>query len=324
VLVTGANGFVGSHLTEALLARGYRVRCLVRPTSDLTHIKDLPVDWAFGEMPDAESLGRACQGVDMVCHCAALTRALDQETFLRVNAGGTEVLARAAMAANPALRRFLYVSSHGAAGPSHGAEDYLDEARPANPVEWYSVSKLAAEQILRSLDGRLPLTIVRPAIVFGPRDRDFLTYFQMIKWGLRLELGGGDRRLSLIYVRDLVDLIMLALESEAAVGQIYFGCGEAHTYEEFTRTAARALGRRTVRIVLPEIALKPIVLGAKVQERVTGRPALLNEQRVRNMTPPYWLCSSAKARQELGFVPKYDLETAVRETASWYREHGWL
>ena len=324
VLVTGANGFVGSHLTEALLARGYRVRCMVRRTSDLTHIRDLPVEWAFADALDRESLPPACEGVDAVCHCAALTRALDEGSFLAVNAEGTEALAQACLDATPDLRRFLLVSSQTAVGPSLGPGDYIDESRPPQPITWYANSKLAAEQALLSLDGRLPLTIVRPSAVFGPRDRDFFAYFDLVKHGLNLQLGRQERVYSLIYVRDLAELILLALESKAAEGQTYFASSYAYSYTELSEAIVRVMGKRPLRITLPEAVLTPIALWSKFQGRLTGKPTLLNDQRVVDMWQHYWLCSGEKARQELGFVPKYDLETAVRETADWYRENGWL
>ena len=119
-------------------------------------------------------------------------------------------------------------------------------------------------------------------------------------------------------------MIILALESEAAVGQTYFATGWATTYTEVGRIVARVMEKRTLRVTVPLLALEPIVLWAKIQERLTGKPALLNEQRVLNMRQQYLLCSGEKARQELGFAPKSDLETAVAETAAWYREHGWL
>ena len=324
VLVTGANGFIGSHLTEALLARGYRVRCMVRATSDTGYIRHLPVEWAQADLGQPEGLRAACEGVDMVCHCAALTRALDQETFLRINAGGTEALARAAMEANPSLQRFLYISSLTAAGSAEGPGDYMDESRAPRPLDWYGKSKWAAEQALHALDGALPMTILRPSVVFGPRDRDVYAYFDLVNKHLELSLGRDERWVSLIYVRDLVELMILALESGAAVGETYFATGGATTYTEIARLLARVLDKRTLRVTVPLIALEPIVLVAKIQERLTGKPALLNEQRVLNMRQPYLICSPEKARRELGFQPAYELEAAVAETAAWYREHGWL
>jgi nucleoside-diphosphate-sugar epimerase len=324
VLVTGANGFIGSHLTEAMLARGYRVRCMVRPTSNTGYIHHLPVEWVQAELEEPEQLRAACEGVDVVCHCAALTRALDQETFLRVNAGGTEALARAAMEANPALQRFLYVSSLTAAGSAQGPDDFFDESRAPRPLDWYGNSKWAAEQALHALDGRLPVTILRPTVVFGPRDRDVFAYFDLVNKHLELSLGREERWVSLIYVHDLVELMILALESEAAIGQTYFATGWATTYTEVGRMLARVMEKWTLRVTVPLAALEPIVLVAKVQERLTGKPALLNEQRVLNMRQPYLICSGDKAQRELGFATKDDLETALEETANWYRENGWL
>jgi len=324
ILVTGANGFVGSHLAEALLARGHSVRCMVRRTSDLTHIRHLPVEWVYTDVRDDEGLHRACRGVDIVCHCAALTRAVDEETFLRVNTAGTKALAQAAIGAAPDLQRFLFVSSQTAAGPSQGADDFVDESRPPQPITWYGGSKWAAEQALLSMKGNLPLTIIRPAAVFGPRDRDFFTYFDLVNRRLQLKLGKEERRISLIYVRDLIELILLALENESAVGETYFGSGQAISYEEFSEAISKVLGKRAFRITLPVSVLTPIALSAKVQERLTHQPALLNGQRVKDMRQPYWLCSGEKARMELGVVPHTDLETAVGETVEWYQVNGWL
>lgn len=324
VLVTGANGFVGSHLAEALLAQGYRVRAMVRRGSDLTFIEHLPIELVYGDVRDADQLKEACQGVDAVCHCAALTRAVDEETFLRTNSLGTEALARACIEVNPELQRFVLVSSQTAAGPSRGADDYLDEMCTPQPITWYGASKLAAEQALLAFADQLPVTIVRSAAVFGPRDRDFFTYFELVKWRLGLKLGGDELRLNIIYVHDLVELLLLALTKQAAVGQTYFGSGHEHTYTELSEAIARAMGRRPLWITLPQAVLTPIALWSKVQARVTGKPALLNDQRVKDMRQPYWLCSGEKARRELGFEARYDLDTAVKETAQWYVENGWL
>ncbi|MBN1135010.1 MAG: NAD-dependent epimerase/dehydratase family protein [Anaerolineae bacterium] len=328
VLVTGANGFVGSHLVEALLERGYQVRCMVRRTSDLAFVRHLPVEWAYADLYDGEGLRAAVQGAQAVCHCGALTRALDEETFMRINAQGAEALARACLEANPGLRRFLFVSSQAAAGPSDGPGDVVDESRPPRPVTWYGKSKLAAEQALWAAagagDGRLPLAIVRPAAVYGPRDKDFHAYFRLIKLRLNLQLGQGECCVSLIHVRDLVELLVRALEREEAVGQTYFGCGPASTYAGLAETIARALGRRPVRITVPLTALGLMAAVSRAQGRLTGRPALLNDQRLIDVRQRSWLCSGDKARRELGFTAQYDLETGVRDTAEWYRREGWL
>jgi nucleoside-diphosphate-sugar epimerase len=328
VLVTGANGFVGSHLVDALLARGYRVRCMVRRSSNLAHIRDLPVEWAYADVSDAAQLRRACEGVDAVCHCAALTRAPSLETFMRVNADGTEALARAAGEANPDFKRFLFISSQAATGPARQPGEVTDESSPSRPVTWYGQSKLAAEQALwamcRERARPLPLTIVRPSWVVGPRDRDTLSYFRLIDRHLNLQVGRDGRWASMIDARDLATLLVLALEAPQAGGQLYFGCGFQCSYEELARAIAAVMGKSTLRLAIPLALLALLGPISRVQGRLTGKTPLLNDQRLIDMHQRYWLCSGDKARRELGFVAQYDLERFVRETSHWYREHGWL
>jgi nucleoside-diphosphate-sugar epimerase len=327
VLVTGANGFVGSHLVEALLVAGYRVRGMVRRSSDLSYLRGVPVELVYGDVRTGEGLEAACEGVWAVCHCAALTRAPDRATFHEVNTDGAEALARASLAANPELSRFLFVSSQAAAGPSREAGDCVDEARSPQPVTWYGESKQAAEQALAALaeEQGLPLTIVRPSAVLGPRDRDFFEEFRLIQRGVDLQIGRDDgRRISLIYVRDLAALLVRALEAPAAVGQTYFVTGLAPTHAELSAAIAFALGKRPVRIHLPEGALGLLDVVAKATVRLTGQVPLLNEQRLIDLRQPYWLCSSEKVQRELGFEASYTLDEAVQETADWYREQGWL
>ena len=148
------------------------------------------------------------------------------------------------------------------------------------------------------------------------------TYFDLVNRHLQLKLGRNERKVTLIYIRDLIDLILLALGNEVAVGQTYFGCGQASTYDDFSAAIARALGKRAVRITLPVAVTTPIAMVAGLQERLTGHPALLNGQRIKDMRQPYWLCSGDKARVELGFETLTDLGTAVRETVDWYRERN--
>jgi nucleoside-diphosphate-sugar epimerase len=296
---------------------------MVRRSSDLAAIRDLPVEWAYADMRDGDGLREACRDVDLVCHNAALTRAVDEETFFRVNTAGTETLARTCLEVNGRLGRFLYVSSQAAAGPAPGVDEPLDESSPARPVTWYGKSKLAAEEALKAM-AALPLTIVRPSPVFGPWERDFFAYFQLIQRGLSLQLGRNERHLSLIYVGDLVDLILLALESPAAVGQTYFACAYPSSYAGLSKAIAEAMAKSPVTVTVPEFALVPLVWWSKVQGKLTGKPALINDQRVLDMKQPFWLCSSAKARHELGFAPRQSLQAAVEETAAWYRKNGWL
>jgi nucleoside-diphosphate-sugar epimerase len=324
VLVTGANGFVGSHLVEALLAEDYQVRCLVRRTSDLTFVRDLPVEWAYGDVARNEGLETACIDVDAVCHFAGATKARDRETYFRVNAEGTRHLLTACERVAPQIRRFIYASSIAAAGPSPNGRP-IDESHPPQPPTYYGQSKLLGEQFCHEYADRLPVVILRPSAVYGPRERDIYFYFQMVNWGVKLLLGGGEVRLSFIFVQDLVSLVLCVLEDDRAVGQTYFAAeGQDSDLQQVSDLVAEALGKRTVRIVLPEWLLSLFAALISLPARLTGQPALLNDQKLIELRQRYWVCSAEKARRELGFETKYDLETGVRITGQWYRKNGWL
>ncbi len=324
VLITGANGFVGSHLVEALLAQGYRVRCLVRPTSDLGFIHHLPVEWAYGDVARDEGLAAACAGVDAVCHLAGATKARDRESYFRANAEGTCHLLAASARAVPGLRRFVYVSSLAAAGPATAGRP-IDESHPPHPLTFYGQSKLQGEQFCQEYAPRLPVVILRPVAVYGPRERDIYFYFQMVNRGIKLLLGRGERRASFVFVSDLVALIARVLTDERAIGQTYFVADqESYDWLQVSELVAEAMGKRAVRLVVPERLLPLIAAAAGLQARLTRQPALLNEQKLIELRQRYWICSAAKARRELGFEPQYDLAAGVRLTAQWYRENGWL
>lgn len=324
VLITGANGFVGSHLVESLLAQGYRVRCLVRRTSDLIFIHDLPVEWAYGDVASGDGLEAACADVNAVCHFAGATKARDRETYFRVNAEGTRHLLSACRQAAPGLRRFVYASSLATAGPSADGRP-IDESQPPNPLTYYGQSKLQGEQFCHEYASRLPVVILRPPPVYGPRERDIFFYFQTVNRGVKLLLGRGARRASFIFVQDLVALTLRVLKDDRAMGQTYFAAeGQDYDWREMSDLVEAALGKRAVCLVLPERLLPVITAVAGLQARLTGRPALLNDQKLIELRRRYWVCSAEKARRELGFEAQYDLATGLRLTARWYRENGWL
>jgi nucleoside-diphosphate-sugar epimerase len=324
VLVTGANGFVGSHLVKALLAQGYGVRCLVRPTSNLLFVRDLPVEWAYGDVVHDKGLEAACAGMDAVCHFAGATKARDRETYFHVNAEGTRHLLAACERAAPHLRRFVYASSLAAAGPSPDGRP-IDESHPPQPLTFYGQSKLQGEQFCHEYLDRLPVVILRPSAVYGPRERDIFFYFQMINRGIKLLLGQGERRASFIFARDLVTLVLRVLEEDRAVGETYFAAeGQDYDWQQLGDWVAKTLDKRAIRLVVPERLLPVIAAVAGLQARFTGRPALLNDQKLIELRQRYWICNADKARRELGFEAQYDLATGLRLTTQWYRENGWL
>lgn len=323
-LVTGGNGFIGSHLVEALLERGDDVRCLVRATSDLRWLEGLAVELTNGDCLDRDSLRAAVAGTDVVFHLAGVVRARKPETYYAVNQVGTRNLLDACEQHGSGLERFVYVSSQAAAGPSCDGTP-VTEADPPAPITHYGRSKLLGEEAVLAAQARLPVAVVRPPAVYGPRERDVYTYFKTVRRGFRPLLGWGDRRVSLCYVKDLVSGILLAGSKPQAIGQTYFVADEAeYTWEEIGLTIQRELGVKALRVRMPVFFLFSVSLFAEFFAKMFGHAALLNREKAREMAQRYWLCDAAKAREELGYCQEFGLQRGVAATAKWYQERGWL
>lgn len=334
VLITGASGFVGSHLAEALAARACRVTCLVRKTSRVEHLKRLGAGLAFGDVTESAGLARAVAGQDVVYHVAGLVKALRAAELERVNAEGVRRVAEACAAASrpPVL---VLVSSLAAAGPAPKGRPRTELDAPA-PVSHYGRSKRAGELAAREFAGRVPTTIVRPPIVFGPGDRGCLEWFKGIeRFRVHPVPGWRRRTYSLIHVADLAALLVLAAERGERIGPseagedaargCYFGeCGERVTYAEMGRRMAKALGRRVLVWHLAMPVVWTVTAGVELVSRVRGRQHYLNFDKIREAAAGNWTCSSEKAARELGFAPAAPLDERLRETVAWYRREGWL
>jgi len=323
ILVTGANGFIGSHLVDRLVAEGEAVRGLVRTTSNLCWLNPERIELVTGELSDAESLRKAVFGTDAVIHLAGKTKATTREEYFRANAEGTRRLLEAALSAAE-LRRFVYVSTQAAAGPSPDGRP-IQEADPAKPVTSYGESKLAGERFVAAFAAKLPVCVVRPPSVFGPRDVDLFRLFKLVRRGIRPVLGWRERLVSLAYIDDLVDGIMLALRHERAVGQTFF----INTVDSFSWGGlGKAISEILNRTALPVRIPVPLFLAAVYANdwicKRSNHATILNRTKIPEFIPRYWISDSTKARQELGFKPKVGLTDGIRRTVDWYKREGWL
>ncbi len=318
-LVTGSTGFIGSHLVEALIASGYNVRCLVRSTSDRRWIESLCVELVNGDCLDIDTLKESVKGCDYVFHLAGLTKACREEDFYCVNVKGTENIVNAVLQANPDIKRFVFLSSQAAVGPSFNGTPVNESTEP-HPVSVYGRSKLEAEKIVGSAGDRIPVTIIRPPAVYGPRDRDFYFFFKLIKRGIFPYWGRS--QYSLVYIDDLINGIILSVENSAAVGKTYFIADmEIHTNEEIALTIAKILGRPLRKVRVPR-AIMPFL--ASIGEKFTKDKSIFNRDKVRELHYRYWLCDSTLAQKELGYKPAVKLEDGLKWTADWYKINRWL
>jgi nucleoside-diphosphate-sugar epimerase len=347
VLVTGASGFIGSHLVEALVARGDEVTCLVRKTSQVDRLRPLQARLIHGDVTDPDSLPKSVAGNRLVYHLAGCNRAFRPGQFYRVNQqGGHNVAEACAKQTTPPV--VVWVSSLAAAGPALPSEgdprspsDWVarlrSEADPPVQVSHYGRSKRAGEQAAEQFADRLPITIVRPPVVFGEADRQSLAMFRPVaRLGVHVVPGLGRHRFSLIHVADLVNLLILAAErgtrlkpagkNEASCQGYYFAaCPEHPTYAQLGRMIGTALGRRRVVVLFtPPMVPWLVAAAAEAISRAYGRPFSFNFDKAREARAGSWLCSSQRAIDDLGFSVAAPLADRLRQTAQWYRENGWL
>ena len=320
--ITGASGFVGGALAEELRREGYEITALVRPSSERAHLEALGARLVMGSLADADALAEFVRNSDVVYHVAAVVRTADPEEFTRSNVQGTRALLEACARRPGGSPPVVLVSSLAAAGPSPDGH-LLDESEPPHPVTPYGRSKLAQEALAAEFRGRVPVVAVRPPVVYGPRDKAVLVMFKTVMMGICPHLIGGTEKSCMIHVDDLALALRLAGE-HGKTGATYFATdGAVHGTLEISRTIARVLGRRTLTLPAP-IALARIL--AKINQAVTprGMTPVLNEEKVRDLSQRFWVCSDDRARRELGYRSRYDLESGMKHTADWYRSAGWI
>ncbi len=323
VLVTGANGFVGSHICEALLAAGFSVRALVRKTSDLSNIKHLSVNLTYGDLCSPETLGPAVEGVTAVINNAGLVRAKDPADFQRVNGGGTTNILDAIQKQNPGLARLVHISSTAACGPAPGNSPITEDHPPA-PLTAYGRSKLAAEQAVLAKKEAIPSIILRPSAVYGPRDKDMLSFFRAVKLGIKPLFGNGENHINFTYVKDLAVAVVKAIHAQSPSGNIYFVAEKkSSTYREAGSILSSLMGSRTITLRVPGPILNLAGTVSDCYVRLIGKPSIFSHDKAREILSKYWLIDTSKIETEMAFVAT-DFRTGASETIAWYKEHGWL
>ena len=322
VLITGAGGFLGHHLANTLAGEGVEVTGLLLPNEDDTKLKK-GITVIRGDLTQPQSFQNSIRDFDRIYHLAAVLAADEPDVFSRVNVDGTIHLIEACKKNNVQLKRFLFVSSISAMGPT--GKNQSDENTPCSPINDYGKSKVRAERYIQSTDNPYPWTIVRPVETYGPgRFDSFYQICKAAKMGFQLHLGSGE--VTLGYVDDIVGGIIQAGESPVTEGKIYLlGDSRTYTLEEVTHFFSQAVRKRTVSIHLPYAFLYLVAFVIEGISRILrSRPALTRWHLKSYLKACYWKFDTKKAREDFGFCPDVDLDQGAKRTVEWYRKEGYL
>ncbi len=326
ILVTGANGFIGTVLVHSLVQQGNTVRCLVRKTSVLTSLQGLDLEYVYGDLDDQEALAQAVTGVDYIFHLAGLVKAINLPTFLKTNAGGVKHILDAVQRNNPKLKRFLLVSSIASGRPALSLHDPILEQDATAPVSLYGRSKREGELRASHFMDIIPITIVRPVSVYGPGDKEFFRYFKLIeRFRIKPVFGKGDQSMNMIHVDDLVEGLILAGESPHSVGQTYYLSGEGvYDWIGITTMIEKAINKKAVTLHLPCFLARFSGWCNDIKMRLTHKPEFFSSTKIREGLEYFWICSNQKAKQELDFYPSISVQTGIKNTYEWYKKNKWL
>lgn len=323
-VVTGANGFVGSHLVDNLLLKGYEVRCIVRKSSDLKWLKGKDIKIFDCGLFDKEGLRNAFKNANYIFHVAGVVKSKTKEGYYKGNVETTRNLLEIAFENKSTIKRFLSVSSLTVTGPSLDGKP-VTELTECKPITTYGKSKLEGEKLVLSYKDKLPVTICRAPAVYGERDTEIFIYFNTFNKGITTTIGFDKKELSLIHAVDLVEGFYLAATSEKAIGEIYFiGSEEYYTWQQINSITSKILSKKPLVIKVPHFLVYTIASIAQFFAMFSSKPATLNIEKAKDITQQYWTCDTSKAKNDFGYRQQISIEEGIKRTCDWYKKEGWI
>jgi nucleoside-diphosphate-sugar epimerase len=326
-LVTGATGFLGPHLVEALVKRGRRVRCAVREPARGDDLRALGAEVLGVDLLDGAAVGGAMAGVERVFHLAgggkvSATTEAGLESLRRANVAPLRSIVAAAR--EHRVQRVVHFSSISAMGIQVGT--LLDEDAPCRPQTPHEIAKLESEQVAREAweGGRLPIVVLRPAQIYGPGDvrSEIPVLVRLARRGLVPLFGMGRGRLPWVYVSDVVDATLAAAERPEAIGRTYIvSDAESYRFADIVRAIARGLGRRRGGFPVPDTIARPAIGAVERIARRVGRDPPFTLHRLASISGDRRL-SIDRARHELGYAPRVGLDEGMLESVRWYTARG--
>lgn len=330
ILITGANGFIGSFLVEKGIQQGHTIYAAIRKTSSIKYLQDERIKFIYIQLDNRnamtqqwEQLKKEGVSFDFVIHNAGATKVMDNADFDRINNGYTQNLVHSLADANMKPQKFVFMSSLAAYGPAKDCSNPIQIDDTPHPVTHYGQSKLNAEHFLKSQQ-MMPYLIFRPTGVYGPRETDYYTFFKSIKNHIEVYIGSSRQLLSFIHVFDLVEVIFKSINSDVVNKSYFVTDGKSYTTEEFAQICKKLLNRRTIKIVVPKPIVKSIFNISERWAHFRKKITVLNSDKYNELVSENWSCDSTKTIEDFDFTPKYTLEKGVKVTLDWYKENQWL
>lgn len=316
ILITGATGFIGSHIAEEAVRLDMEVWVAVRKSSNLRYVSDERINKVELDLSSEKQMKQALadKQFDYVVHAAGATKALKRETFYKVNTDGTQHLVSALIETSPSLKRFVFISSLSVFGPVREEQPYkeiTDEDTP-QPNTSYGMSKLAAEKWLRA-NCTLPFTILRPTGVYGPREQDYMTMVESIRKGVDVAVGKEPQDLTFVYVSDVVQAVFSSMKSAKTVSKAYFlSDGEVYSSRTFSDYIIESLGKKHVlRLQLPLGVLRLVCALSDVWMHFSGKLSTLNNDHYNILKQRNWRCDISPAVRDFDYHPQVKLKEGV-------------
>ena len=324
VLITGASGFLGYHLINAAIENDLDVYAAIRKDSNVQHLQELPIKYVVLNYADVDEMATifSKHKFDYVIHAAGTTKANTQQEYDLINTTYTHNLALAAEKNKDAVKRFVFISSLAAIGPLGHTSGKITEGTAPNPVTAYGKSKLKAERYLENID--IPVTILRPTAIYGPREKDIFIITQYLNKRFEPYIGRAAQKLSFVYSKDVAELAVKILRLKNVNGAYNITDGNEYSRYDYADIVKNILGKKSLKMHLPVLMIKGILFAAERMSRAMNKVPAVSNEKLGELMAENWICDIDKARHDLNFTPAYDLQKGLKESIEWYRMNKWL